>query len=309
MTLDRDPGPEREGDVGAPGTLYGSTPGGSLPPRSPHVFSRREEKYDVDPVSAARLEARIARMLPRFAYRKEQPYTLITTVYFDTRDRDFYLTAERDYDHNVKIRVREYYYPNGSPSYLTEDRCYVELKQRALGTVTKKRFAIPKCELQALLSNRDVWPTLLETTPPSEIGPLREAYTTLRRYLEAYRIEVTSVVTYRRKVYQKDESDLRITLDDQLSVFRPFPDLYADVDALTVDVLGAPIRSSDRVILEIKCPGEYPAWLREAMAEHTSKRLSKFTTSVRLVLGHAAAPRSWSAEAARPENGAGGPRS
>ena len=176
--------------------------------------------------------------------------------------------------------------PNGEkvPEYQTSTQCYVELKQSVNGTVIKKRFAFPKKELSLLFKGSDVWPILLKVTPSSEIGALREIYGELNRYISAYPVEVTSVVNYRRTVYQENEEKLRITFDDNLAVFPPLPALYEQNEALTCEVLGTPIRRSDKVILEIKCPAEYPDWLKGALQSHSSKRLSKFTTSVRFLL-------------------------
>lgn len=264
------------------------------------IFSRREEKYELDPATAAWLEDELASRLPLFSYYEGFPWTYITTVYFDTRDHRFYQRAAQDYDDNVKIRVREYYYrtrdgaalragSKGTSPIVTEGVCYVELKQRCRGEVTKKRFALEKTALESLLRGDDVWDFLVRANPGSSREVLKDAYDALRGYLVRYAVEVTSVVNYRRKVYQKDECDLRITLDDQVAVYRPFRGLYTVVDALTREQLGAPIRESDRVILEIKSPGEYPGWLVDLLKAFSAQRLSKFTTSVRLLLGDSAA--------------------
>lgn len=299
----------------------GESPEASVRKESTRLFRRREEKYEVGSAAAALLQAEIARRLPLFEYHPGYPYTFITTLYFDTKNRDFYQRAERHYDDNVKIRVKEYYYSlgpvvsnaggsdcsncsgtNGEAynGYKTSPQCYVELKQSLNGTVTKKRFAFPKKELSLLFRGQDVWPILVKVTPPGEIGPLREIYRELKRYINAYSVEVTSIVNYRRTVYQENEEDLRITFDDSLAVFPPVPNLYDRNEALTSQVLGNATRKSDKVILEIKCPGEYPDWLKSALKFHSSKRLSKFTTSVRFLLG--ASPSSLFEE----EGGLGG---
>ncbi len=263
------------------------------------IFSRREEKYELDRTTAGWLEEQFAARLPIFSYQPGFPWTYITTVYFDTKDYCFYQRAEQEYDDNVKIRVREYYYrtgdgvgpgaaTDGAQNVFTVDLCYVELKQRSHGEVTKKRFALEKTGLERLLRGDDVWDLLVRANPESPREVLVDAYGTLRGYLLRYAVEVTSIVNYRRKVYQRDESDLRVTLDDQVAVYRPLQGLYTVVGALTREQLGAPIRESDRVILEIKAPGDYPQWLKDVLKSFSSKRLSKFTTSVRLLLGESA---------------------
>jgi hypothetical protein len=295
---------------------------------SARFFRRKEDKYEVGLAAATYLQAEIARRLPRFEYHSGYPYTFITTLYYDTKNRDFYRQAVRHYDDNVKIRVKEYYYSLGGPGsccggpkgegpvgngpagatstgaisrggannsnasnsngtdlYQISPQCYVELKQSLNGTVTKKRFAFPKKDLSLLFNGQDVWPILLKVTPAAEHEALREIYRELKRYISVYPVEVTSIVNYRRTVYQENEDRLRITFDDSLAVFPPVSSLYESNEALTTEVLGKATRRSDKVILEIKCSDEYPEWLKNALQFHSSKRLSKFTTSVRYLLG------------------------
>lgn len=328
MPARESPGASGEMGVGgerAPERLAGGPPyvvGGA------RYFERQEEKYELDRETAGEVQVEIARRLPLFSYREGHPYSYVTTVYFDTQDRDFYRRAAVHYDDNVKIRVKEYYYPPlngreaggapagglleapwvGMPDPLRAGKqhdilthCFVELKQRHRGTVIKKRFAFPKSELKKLFDGEDVWPILLRMTPPGELRSLEKIYRELREYISTYPVAPTSVVNYRRTVYQKDESDLRVTFDDRLAVYEPPEGLYTGHAALTAEVLGAPIRQSRRVILEIKCPGEYPDWLRASLRSHPSRRLSKFTTSVRLLLRNG--------RNGRPEDSDGGPKS
>lgn len=263
------------------------------------LFRRREEKYDVGLASAAFLREEIARRLPLFEYNPGHAFTHVTTIYFDTRDRHFFNEAVRNKKHSLRIRVKEYYYAVDSSErreYLTSPFCFVELKETIDRAVVKRRFAFPKADLIRLFRREEVWPILLRISPPHEAGPLHDIYSEFRKFIAAYPVEATSIVHYRRVVYQKMEDDLRITFDDQLAVYSPVADLYGQAKALTPDVLGKPVRKTDRVILEIKCAGEHPEWLRRALQYHSSKRLSKFTTSIRLLLdeqsGREAALRS-----------------
>jgi hypothetical protein len=254
---------------------------------SSRFFRRREEKYEVGVASAIFLRDEIARRLPLFEYNPGRAFTHVTTIYFDTRDRHFFHEAVEHYEQSIKIRVKEYYYASESPGekgYQVSPFCFVELKENIDGAVIKRRFKFPKRDLTRLFRREEVWPLLVRITPPHEVGPLHEIYCEFRKFISAYPVEATSVVHYRRTVYQRIEDDLRITFDDELAVYPPVPDLYDRETALTPDVLGKPVRTTDKVILEIKCAGEHPEWLQKALQYHSSKRLSKFTTSVRFLL-------------------------
>ncbi len=265
------------------------------------LIRRQEQKYEMGAGAAAFLKEEISRRLPLYEFEPGQPTTYITTVYFDTLSRDFYQLAERSYDDNIKIRLKEYYYDapwrvrSGVSSdagsagrctakYLVSPYCYLELKQRVAGFVVKKRFGIPKEILSLLLNGQNILPTLLRITPLGAARDLEAVYAELSRYLSEYTVGITSVVNYRRTVYQESEESLRITFDDRLSVYAPPAQLYEGFEALTSDALGIPIRKSDTVIIEIKCPGEYPQWLGEALRHHSKRRFSKFTSGVRLLL-------------------------
>jgi hypothetical protein len=259
-------------------------------PGSARLFQRREAKYEVGVATATFLREEIARHLTCFEFEPGHPTTWVTTIYFDTKARDLYRRAERHYDENVKIRVKEYYYPlnagpEGREEYRTSPHCYVEIKEHANGSVIKRRFRFPKSELSRLMRGEDLLPLLTKASPPEEIDHLGEVYGEFRRLMGLHHVEATSVVTYRRTVYQESEDDLRITFDDHFAVWAPYHRLYDGIDALTPGVLGKPVRVTDKVILEIKCPGDYPHWLEKALRNHSTKPLSKFTTSVRLLLG------------------------
>ena len=65
---------------------------------------------EVGPARAVLLREEIARHLPLYEFHAGHSHTHITTLYFDTRERDFFRRAEKHYDDNVKIRVKEYYF-------------------------------------------------------------------------------------------------------------------------------------------------------------------------------------------------------
>ena len=73
-------------------------------------------KFELDIAAAAFLRDEIARRLPVFEFASGYAHTFVTTIYFDTADRRFFEKARRDYDHNDKIRVKDYYYEEPSES-------------------------------------------------------------------------------------------------------------------------------------------------------------------------------------------------
>ncbi|MBN1441551.1 MAG: VTC domain-containing protein [Planctomycetes bacterium] len=264
-----------------PGKPEGSSQGEV---ESPSYIRRHEQKFEVGVAAAAFLREEISRNLPIFEFYEGYPHTCITTVYFDTDDQAFYEQAVRSYDDNFKIRVKEYSYSHRDGGFLSLPYCYVELKRRIEGTVVKRRIRILKGDLNRLLAGDDLWEAVSGGSSAADAAYLHAAYQELRDHLSRFRVQPTSIVTYRRSVFQQSEQELRITFDDDVAVYAPVDGLYSQLEALTPDTLPAPLRRYPKVILEIKCPScQYPLWLQGALKNHCSKRLSKFTTSIRFL--------------------------
>ena len=258
---------------------------------------RRENKYELSVDVARVLQAEIARHLPVYSFVQGPLDSYMTTVYFDTENRALFRRAERSFDDNLKVRLREYYYAtpcdrvNGAssaPEYRIDDACFVELKQRRSGVVTKRRFRIPKVYVGDLFAGKELGRELEVGLDARSRRHVRVAYSTFCKLLGRMRVQATSVVVYHRVAYQESERELRVTFDDQLRVYRPPAGLYAGRAALTPSTLGEEIAAPEKVILEIKCRREYPQWLAQALRAVEAGQHSKFTTSVRSIL--AAAP-------------------
>ncbi|MEM7236135.1 MAG: VTC domain-containing protein, partial [Planctomycetota bacterium] len=205
---------------------------------------------------------------------------------FDTWDRRFYRQAESSYDNHLKLRVKEYAYLGDDGKYLSFPTCFVEIKARRSGVVTKRRVPIARRDLGRLFQGEDVWDSVVAAVGHEPSQNITAAYVTLKRFIDRFETQPASLVSYRRSVYQESEGTLRITFDDQVSVFDAHPEHCTRPESLTPAVLGEPVTQYPKVILEVKCPSDvYPEWLRSALADFRSRNLSKFTTSVRSLAG------------------------
>ena len=270
---------------------------------------RREHKFEVSAARGVFLREQIAKELPLFEFFEGFPHTYVTTVYYDTVDRKFYQRAESSYDDNLKIRVKEYSYRSRDGSFLSFPTCYVELKMRRGGSVIKRRVPIPKGQLEAVLGGIDVWDSVCELVP-EPTPELERSYEALSRFLRSERVVASSIISYRRTVFQRSERELRVTFDDEIAVFEVGGEIYGEQrDALTPNRLGVPVRRHDRVIVEVKCPDpQLPDWLRETLRHHRSKELSKFTTSIRFLTDSSDSDATPSEELGPPEEQSSGER-
>ena len=260
---------------------------------SPHFIRRSEEKYELTPAELATLEGELSRRLPVYEFNQGFPSTHITTVYFDTAGLRLYERACLRYDDNLKIRVKEYYYRGPDGKKLVSPYCFIELKRRRGGMVSKQRLRIAKEYLSAFIRGED----LREELRPAqaEVGGGKEsrknfdrAYDALRSELSTIEVRPVSVINYRRRVYQRVEEDLRVTFDDRITVYSPPRDLYGRQASLAASMLGRPVGRVAKMIAEIKCrklsSGSYPRWLEVILCGLSARSLSKFTTSVNFIL-------------------------
>jgi len=273
---------------------HGRIGDGRLRGLSPNFIHRSEQKYELTVAETTALEDEISRCLPVYEFNPGHPYTHITTVYYDTPELLLYQRACRKYDDNLKIRVKEYYYMAPGEKELVSPYCFIELKRRRDGMVSKQRLRIPKEHLQAFIGGEDLREEL-RPDPALEPGKdeksrksFDEAYDALRGELSSTEVNPVSVINYRRRVYQRDEQDLRVTFDDRITAYLPPVGLYGSMPSLAASRLGEPVGRAAKLIAEIKCrklsSGSYPGWLEVILCSLSARSLSKFTTSVNFIL-------------------------
>jgi len=251
--------------------------------RLPFLFQRREIKFRIeDPAIAERLRDSVSENLPAYSYKQGYPTTYVTTVYFDTQDLFFYHRARRKPDNNIKIRLKEYYYPkDGSGDFLWSPHCWIEIKRRHREVIHKNRFCVSKELVPAFLVGEDLFEDVLALNAEIPIDDLRLIYGRIRRLFQSFSIEARAIVSYRRRTYQREETSLRITFDDEIAFYVVPHGLYNGYPALTRYALGTPQKQERYVIVEIKDPGEIPRWLESALRDLPSINYSKFLTSTR----------------------------
>ncbi|MEC9353074.1 MAG: VTC domain-containing protein [Planctomycetota bacterium] len=262
--------------------------------RSPNYIRRSETKYELSRAELSVIEGEFSCRLPVFEFNPGHPFTHITTVYFDTPALELYERAARCYDDNLKIRVKEYYYLDPEGRELVDPYCFIELKQRRDGMVSKQRLRVAKEYLSDFIRGEDLRDRLrLQSAPGArDEGEVQDdfdrAYEALRERLAVTPVKPVSAINYRRRVYQKDEKDLRVTFDDQVTVYEPPVNLYCEEAALVASRLGRPVGRTAKMIAEIKCrnlsAGSFPRWLEVILCTLDARSLSKFTTSVNFIL-------------------------
>jgi VTC domain len=268
---------------------------------------REETKYLVGPEKLDALAAELTRRLPSHRFTGEGanglpgPHHYVTTIYFDTPTRLLFRTALNDFEHNVKIRAKEYYDLHPSLAELATDPTQIvryqrwlwfELKRRDGTHTSKRRFRLRKHEVPAFFvygrrtPDSLVPPRLGKEPLPAgfdpELGEISDYCQSLAEPLEA-----SCLVNYRRISWQSDDAHLRVTVDLGLTFYAPPGDLWTREHALVRSTLGPARGGQNQAVLEIKRHETLPSWLDAALerADVQPMPFSKFESASRAVVG------------------------
>lgn len=212
----------------------------------------------------------------------------ITTVYFDTSDRDLFHAADAT-DRNVKLRVRAYdsVHPQLRAIADRERRAceaivWLELKRRNGDHTTKRRAAVPQPDLEAFLDHG---------TRSTAMGAIvREIEGTdavldeLRGFILDFGkpLKPASVVNYVRSAWQAVDGSVRVTIDRDVTFHPPTVDQWRRQDLTDRSNLGPPVGAEASCVIEVKTGGDFPAWLTEALRTSEANRVdySKFVSAM-----------------------------
>lgn len=203
------------------------------------VFLRYELKYLLarDQLDAVRRGIEPYMMLDSYGR------TTIRNVYYDTDSYRLIRRSNEKPAYKEKLRIRSY------RQATAEDFVFVELKKKFEGVVYKRRIALPESVATDWLGDRIVCPQ--DSQISREIDYFKQFYGGLSPMM---------FLSYEREAfYEKDGGDLRITFDDNILCRR------TDI-SLCSDTYGHSLLPSDRVLMEIKCPGAIPLWMVDILS-------------------------------------------
>ena len=268
---------------------------------------REETKYLVAPEKLEALASELTHRLSPHRFTGEganglpSPHHYVTTIYFDTPSRLLFRTAVKDFEHNVKIRAKEYYDLHPSLAELATDAkdivryqrwLWFELKRRDGTHTSKRRFRLRKHEVPAFFTHGTRTPDSL--VPPALGGePLAAGFDEELQEIVDYcqslpePLAAACLVNYRRLSWQSADAHLRVTVDLGLTFYAPPDDLFTREHALVRSTLGAPRGGQRQAVLEIKRHDALPTWLDGALdrAGVVSMPFSKFESASREVAG------------------------
>jgi hypothetical protein len=268
---------------------------------------REEIKYLVAPDKLEALATELTRRLPPHRFTGEganglpSPHHYVTTIYFDTPSRALFRAAVNDFEHNVKIRAKEYYDLHPSLAELATDAkdivryqrwLWFELKRRDGTHTSKRRFRLRKHEVPAFFTKGTRTP---DSILPPALGeePLPAGFDEELQEIVDYcqslgePLGAACLVNYRRLSWQSADAHLRVTVDLGLTFYAPPADLFTREHALVRSTLGPSRGGQRQAVLEIKRHAALPNWLDVALerAGVVSMPFSKFESASKEVSG------------------------
>lgn len=220
---------------------------------------RREDKWLVAPDVAASLEAQVAASMPLVRHGGRDA-SRVASLYLDTADGTLSARAIQSPRDCLKVRVR---------AYLDEDGCVgelvLELKSHLAGTSRKWRLRVDPAAAVALCEGG------LSTVAPAP----------LLQWLGRRPLQPVVTVTYRRRIYQADET-LRVTFDREVA-WRA-PPLQVGEAVASLGATGTVAQGGlEQVVVEVKqTQGTTPRALRDALSKQVPQlTFSKFVFALR----------------------------
>ncbi len=189
----------------------------------------------------------------------------VTSLYYDTRDAQFYRAKLDGLKFRRKLRIRRYGVldANANPAVM------VEIKQRINRTTQKRRVSLPLADAELLCEARSeaTWQDARDAEVANEIMYL----------VGGLRLLPACTVAYQRQAFvgSRYEPGLRVTFDRGLWCRDPGWGLGAGGPRY---VIGSPTD----VVLEVKANDAVPLWVPRLLARHDCRltRFSKYCAGV-----------------------------
>ena len=223
------------------------------------VFKRYEHKY----VLTVEQKKCVTEAMAPYMRLDKYGRTTIRNLYYDT---DTYLLIRRSIEKPVykeKLRIRSY---NKASD---DSNVFVEIKKKYKRVVYKRRIALPNSDAMKWLSG-DKEPDK-HTQISKEINYFLDYYGSLHPKL---------FLSYEREAYYAvDESDFRITFDDNILCRQ-------DGLSLKEEVYGTAILPEGTVLMEIKSRGGIPLWMTEVLSKEKIYKtsFSKYGTAYKTLI-------------------------
>ena len=222
-------------------------------------FERNELKYLI----TIEQKNKILETISQFMELDKYGRTTIRNIYFDTPDYRLIRRSIEKPIYKEKLRIRSY--------KKAEDQSivFVEVKKKYNSIVYKRRVALPIVDAMEWICKK------------KKLSNENQISREIEYFVNYYKnLQPTVFLTYEREAYYcKENSDLRITFDENI--------LYRNYDAdLHNEVYGEEVLNKNYSIMEIKCSYGMPLWLASLLSKEKIFKtpFSKYGTAYKKIL-------------------------
>lgn len=210
------------------------------------VFNRYEKKYMIDQNDYEELSYRLTKYMDPDQYSTDGGYYSICNIYYDTETDALIRRSIEKPVYKEKLRLRAY----GTPEL--SDRAFVEIKKKYNKIVNKRRTTMTLAEAYDYLD---------KGVRPTSTGINLQVLNEIDYFKDFYKIGPKLYLSYDRRAYfGKEDRDLRVTFDTNITVRRN--DLRLESGAY-----GQKLLAPGTWLMEIKISGAAPLWLTSILSE------------------------------------------
>ena len=223
------------------------------------IFKRYELKYLLTKEQKEKVLQEIRPYMALDQYGR----TTIRNIYFDTESYRLVRRSLEAPAYKEKLRIRSYC--RAAP----DSTVFVELKKKYQKVVYKRRIALPE---QAAMD----WVAGRRSCPESSQIAAEVDY-----FLRYYGSLTPAVfLSYEREAfYSKDQSDFRVTFDENILCRQKELSLGSEA-------YGLPVLPEGTALMEIKCSGGIPMWMAHILSQERLYKtsFSKYGTAYRTII-------------------------
>lgn len=224
------------------------------------VFNRVEKKYLIDVDTYNEFCRAIEPFMNNDKFSADGKFYSINNIYYDTDTDELIRRSIDKPPYKEKLRLRSYGVPE------LEDKVFLEIKKKFKGIVNKRRTLIRLYRAYDFLDKGIV--------PKSGSYMNEQVIKELKYFIDFYNPKPKLFLKYDRKaLFGKEDSDLRITFDTNITTRRY--DLR-----LEAGEYGEKLLEEDKILMEIKTIDSFPLWLTNILTELEikSNSFSKYGT-------------------------------
>ncbi len=228
-------------------------------------FNRYEFKYIIDVATRDKIIAEISPFCKFDDYALKNRGYRVSSLYFDSDNLHSYFEKIDGERLRRKLRIRAY---PGSGS----ENCFIEIKQKNVNNVVKRRLGLPIAQAYSALANPDTESDFFQGLKEYDRQVLSEVW-----YMaELYGLKPKIVVSYMRMPFEGAfERRFRLTFDSNLQCRKT--NLRAEEKGLNKNILNPRL-----VVMEVKFNSFVPFWMVNILNKYNCSlnKLSKYCSGV-----------------------------